>query len=133
MLIRTAAPAGSAGAGEAASRAGWTAWFAAAGVRLDPAVQNRLKGPLFSNTQLAVEAAASGRGVALAPLVLVQSDFASGRLVRLFDVSYADPNAFWLVCRSDRRGEAAIRAFMRWIRQEAAETAPAEDGRQRLD
>ncbi len=126
MLIRTAPPAALSGSGETASRTGWPIWFAAAGV-LGSAIQNRLKGPLFSNTQLAVEAAASGRGVALTPLVLIQPDLASGRLIRLFDVSYVDPNAFWLLCRDDRKGEAAIRAFMRWIRREAAKTAAARD------
>jgi LysR family glycine cleavage system transcriptional activator len=125
MLIRTAAPTAVADRGETTARWGWPAWFAAAGVPIDAAVRRALKGPMFSNTQLAIEAAASGRGVALAPLVLVEPDIASGRLVRLFEASYTDPNAFWLVCRSDRRGEAGIRAFMRWIRQEADKTASA--------
>src|SRR5262249_13755392 len=45
MLIRTAAPGTP--TSTASSRAGWAAWFAAAGVGLGPAIQKALKGPLF--------------------------------------------------------------------------------------
>jgi len=120
MLIRTAAPAA---AGRLPAEAGWPAWFAAAGVALDPAIRKALDGPLFSNTQLAVEAAASGRGIALASAILVAKDIATGRLARLFSIGLADPSAFWLLCRADRCDEAGIRAFTRWIRLEAAASA----------
>jgi LysR family transcriptional regulator, glycine cleavage system transcriptional activator len=119
MLIRTAAPAS--GKRGQSLHGDWRAWLTAAGIQIDGALQKALSGPLFSASQLAIEAAAAGKGIALAPAVLVERDIASGRLKRLFQVSVPDSNAYWLVCRVDRLEEARIRTFMKWIRAQAAE------------
>lgn len=123
MLIRTASPAARAGAKQAGSHADWPAWLAAAGVPVDKAMRQALDGPVFSASQLAIEAAMAGRGIALAPAVLVERDIAAGRLVRLFDVAMPDPNGFWILCRSDRMKESRIRTFLAWLRREAARVA----------
>lgn len=123
MLIRTAAPA-SAKRGQSL-HSDWRAWLTAAGIQIDGALQKALSGPLFSASQLAIEAAAAGKGIALAPAVLVDRDIASGRLKQLFQVSVPDSNAYWIVCRVDRLEEARIRTFMKWIRAQAAEPAQA--------
>jgi LysR family transcriptional regulator, glycine cleavage system transcriptional activator len=120
MLIRTAPPTPRKVARRAPPRSDWLAWLAAAGVPIDGAVRRALEGPIFSASQLAVEAAVAGRGVALAPAVLVEGDIASGRLVRLFDASLPDPNTFWILCRAGRERESRIRTFIKWIRQEAS-------------
>ncbi len=99
---------------------GWAAWLAAAGVTGDAAGKAASAGPLFGSTQLAVEAAASGQGVSLAPLILVEEDVRSGRLVRPFDTTIDDPCSYWLLVRKDRAEEVRIRAFVRWILNEAA-------------
>lgn len=114
ILLRTAPP-----------DSGWQTWLAAASVPVGGAMRKALEGPVFGTSQLAIEAAASGRGIALAPAVLVERDIATGRLVRLFSTSLADPNAFWLLCRADRAREARLRAFTKWVRQEAARTEAA--------
>ena len=102
MLIRTAPPAPRKPSRRAPLRSDWLAWLAAAGVPIDGAVRRALEGPIFSASQLAVEAAVAGRGVALAPAVLDERDIASGRLVRLFATSLPDPNTFWILCRAGR-------------------------------
>jgi LysR family glycine cleavage system transcriptional activator len=119
MLIRTASPAARSSAKHPPSHADWPAWLAAAGVPLDKALRKALDGPVFSASQLAIEAAMAGRGIALAPAVLVERDIQAGRLLRLFDVSVPDPNSFWIVCRADRMTESRVRAFRRWIKREA--------------
>lgn len=124
MLIRTASPAARAGAKQAGSHADWPAWLAAAGVPLDKAMRQALDGPVFSASQLAIEAAMAGRGIALAPAVLVDRDIAAGRLVRLFDVAMPDLNGFWILCRADRLKESRIRTFLGWLRREAAKALP---------
>ena len=98
----------------------WRVWLNAAGVQIDGALQKALSGPLFSASQLAIEAAAAGKGIALAPAILVEADIAAGRLKQLFEVSVPDSNAYWIVCRIDRMEEARIRTFVKWIRAEAA-------------
>lgn len=77
------------------------------------------RGPLFDSTQLAIEAAMAGRGVALAPAVLVQDAIRAGRLAKPFEISIQDPLFYWIVCRKDRMKEARIGAFHRWITLEA--------------
>ncbi|MFZ5672649.1 MAG: LysR substrate-binding domain-containing protein [Pseudomonadota bacterium] len=118
MLIRTAPPKPSASRSPPA--ADWSAWFKAAGVAVDAGLRRALTGPFFSTTHLSIEAAIAGRGIALAPRVLVEADIAAGRLVQPFAISLADPNGFWLLCREDRLTESRLKAFVTWIRREAA-------------
>ncbi|MGE4251723.1 MAG: LysR substrate-binding domain-containing protein [Parvibaculaceae bacterium] len=122
-LLRTAPPRTRMPSGRVPPVPDWTDWLSAAGIALAPGERKALDGPVFNTTQLAVEAAIAGRGIALAPYVLAEADIASGRLVRLSQVELADPNAFWLLCRADRFKDRSIRDFIRWIRQEAALTS----------
>lgn len=124
MLIRTASPAARGGSRRPSPHPDWSAWLAAAGVAVDGAIRKALDGPVFSASHLAIEAATAGKGIALAPDVLVARDIAAGRLVRLFDVAVPDPNAFWLLCRADRQRESRIALFRRWIRREAGGGPP---------
>lgn len=118
MLIRTAPPKPS--ASRSPPSADWSAWFKAVGVPADAGLRKVLTGPFFSATHLSIEAAIAGRGIALAPRVLVEADIAAGRLVQPFAVSLVDPNGFWLLCREDRLTESGLKAFVTWIRREAA-------------
>ena len=120
MLIRTASPAWRTQPKRGRPVSEWEAWFAAAGVVIDGAIRKALEGPLFNASQLAIEAAIAGKGIALAPAVLVTRDIASGRLVRLFAASITDRNAYWVLCRADRAREARIRGFIKWLLAEAA-------------
>lgn len=99
---------------------GWFAWLTSAGIDQDQAQAAAERAPLFSNTHMALEAAAAGRGVALAPEVLVEEDLRTGRLVQPFPHRIPDPFSFWLLCRPDRTEERRIREFMRWMRSEAS-------------
>jgi DNA-binding transcriptional LysR family regulator len=118
-LLRTAPPRQRALSARRPQVPDWTDWLLAAGIDMDANRRKMLDGPVFNTTQLAVEAAVAGRGIALAPDVLVAADILSGRLVHLSSVRLTDPNAFWLLCRADRLRDGNIQAFVRWIRQEA--------------
>jgi DNA-binding transcriptional LysR family regulator len=120
-LLRTAAPAiRPAQDGGRVPVEAWQLWFAEAGIPAEEAKPAIARGPHFSNTQLSLDAAAAGRGVALAPGALVADDLATGRLARPFAISATDPFAFWLAYAVNRANEARIRAFARWVREEAA-------------
>lgn len=119
MLIRTAPPKSKASPKRMPLAADWSAWFAAAGVPVDAQLRKALNGPFFSTNHLSIEAAVAGRGIALAPRILVAADIAAGRLTRLFETSLVDPNGFWLLCRKDRITESELRSFIGWIRSEA--------------
>ena len=90
---------------------GWKMWLKAAGV---DGVDWR-KGPRFNQTVLAIEAAAAGLGVALAPAALVEGDLASGRLVRLATAELSEPFAYYLVYPAEKSERAAVKAFRAWL------------------
>jgi LysR family transcriptional regulator, glycine cleavage system transcriptional activator len=93
----------------------WGAWLAEAGV----AYAGDSKGPLFSNSHMALSAAVAGQGFALGLAPLVDDDLAAGRLVQPFGLEVPSPFGFWFVCRKDRLREPKIDAFRAWIFDEA--------------
>jgi LysR family glycine cleavage system transcriptional activator len=98
-------------------RGTWARWFELAGA--PGAVAGR--GPLYTDTVLATQAALRGHGVALADLLLAEEQLHSGALLKPFtaDMRYG---AYWLVAPNFARLGPAARAFAGWIR--AAFTRP---------
>jgi LysR family glycine cleavage system transcriptional activator len=93
---------------------GWKMWLRAASV---DDVDWR-KGPRFNQTVLAIEAAAAGLGVALAPAALVDGDLANGRLVRLASAELSEPFAYYLVYPATKADRASVKAFRAWLKDE---------------
>ncbi|HEV2676245.1 MAG TPA: transcriptional regulator GcvA [Aliidongia sp.] len=95
--------------------AGWLEWLTAAGVadRVKPG-----RGLRFSNSHLALDAAAAGRGVALVPELLIEEDLRAGRLVRPFALTVPSPSAYWFLARPDRAETIKVRRFLAWLRAE---------------
>ena len=61
--------------------------------RVDPT-----RGPRFSQSLLAIDAAAAGQGIALTSEPLVERDIAAGRLRRIFDFSLSLSLGYYVVC-----------------------------------
>jgi LysR family transcriptional regulator, glycine cleavage system transcriptional activator len=93
----------------------WGAWLAEAGA----ADASDARGPLFSNSHMALSAAVAGQGFALGLTPLVDDDLAAGRLVKPFGLEISSPYGFWFVCRRDRLREPKIEAFRAWIFDQA--------------
>jgi LysR family glycine cleavage system transcriptional activator len=94
----------------------WSAWLQSRRLKgIDASV-----GPRYDHTAFAIEDAAHGRGVALAPRAFVSADIAAGRLVApLADGYLATDMAYRMVTRrGSLKPEAS--AFVRWLRSEAA-------------
>jgi LysR family glycine cleavage system transcriptional activator len=100
------------------SRPDWAMWLKARGVRHpDPR-----RGSRFNQSSLLIEAAASGRGVALAKRTLAQADLASGRLVAPFpDGSEAVGFAYYVVQPRDRPASPSATAFVGWLKKQAVD------------
>jgi LysR family transcriptional regulator, glycine cleavage system transcriptional activator len=93
----------------------WAMWLRAAGLEdVDPS-----RGPRFDYSGLVLEAAAAGRGVALALSTVVAADIAAGRLVTPFAVAVPTPFAYYVVCPQATAGRPKVAAFRRWLRAEA--------------
>jgi LysR family glycine cleavage system transcriptional activator len=90
---------------------GWKMWLRAAAID----GVDWQKGPRFNQTSLAIEAAAAGLGVTLAPAALVEGDLANGRLARLDSAELSEPFAYYLVYPGDRGERAAVKAFRAWL------------------
>lgn len=103
---------------EADDNVDWRAWFEAAGATWRP--HRRMVE--FDTTQMAVQAAIEGLGVALGPPEYFAEELESGRLIQPFEVYIRTYEAFFLVCPSGRADEPKILAFREWILAEAAKS-----------
>ena len=93
----------------------WTMWLAARGVRgVDGA-----RGPRFNQSSLVIEAAAGGRGVALAKRTLAQDDLDAGRLVAPFQIATAVDFAYYVVHPKAKGRLPQVKAFIAWLIAEA--------------
>jgi LysR family glycine cleavage system transcriptional activator len=94
----------------------WSMWLAARGLRgIDG-----MRGPRFNQSSLVIEAAANGRGVALAKLTLAQADLDAGRLVAPLQIATAVDFAYYLVHPKAKGRLPQVKAFISWIEAEAA-------------
>ncbi|MFZ1727476.1 MAG: LysR substrate-binding domain-containing protein [Albidovulum sp.] len=101
----------------------WTNWFRAAGH--EGFVER--KGAHFHNTHMALQAATSGQGIALARSSLVHSELKGGSLVRISNVCPNSPINNFLVGPDGCQYLPKIRAFIDWV------TAEAESAQQDYD
>ncbi len=93
----------------------WQLWLDAAGVT-DLVPQHSLS---FNYSNLMLQAAIDGLGVALTQNVLAGDDLAAGRLVRLFEVSLPTDYAYYVVTPALTATRPKIVAFREWLVDEA--------------
>ncbi|MBL8808263.1 MAG: transcriptional regulator GcvA [Rhodospirillales bacterium] len=94
---------------------GWRTWFDVAGVTdIDLS-----KGRRFGQSNMSIQAAIEGLGVALGRSPLVVDDLAAGRLVRPFDISAPSGYAHYLVCPARSLAIPKVAAFRDWLLEEA--------------
>lgn len=94
----------------------WAMWLRAAGVEgIDTS-----RGLHFNQASLVLEAAAAGRGVALAKSRLAAEDLSTGRLVQIFDAKLPVDFGYYFVAPPTRAARGKVDAFKDWLRQQAA-------------
>lgn len=93
----------------------WRQWFDLAGVETDAAFQ----GARFEQFVMISEAAVHHAGAALVPRFFIEDELASGRLVRLFDLSLAQQTAYYFVYPENRTLRPVVTAFRSWLMEEA--------------
>ncbi|MFM8801431.1 MAG: transcriptional regulator GcvA [Tagaea sp.] len=90
---------------------GWRLWLSAAGVSgVDPA-----KGRRFGQSNMSIQAAIEGLGVALGRAPLVADDLAAGRLVRPFDLAVPSGYGYYFVCPPRALERPKVAAFRAWV------------------
>lgn len=94
----------------------WEFWARNCGLTLPKPAKSRR----FGQSNLVVQAAIQGLGVALGRKPLVIDALLDGRLVRPFPQIEQSPLSYWLVLRHDRMTNAKVQSFLSWIRSEVA-------------
>ena len=74
-----------------------------------------LKGPRFSQSSLAIDAAIAGHGIALTSEHLVERDIAAGRLKRLFDFSLPLSLGYYVVLPQTRVRRETSQQLRTWL------------------
>ncbi|MGI9452683.1 MAG: transcriptional regulator GcvA [Geminicoccaceae bacterium] len=89
----------------------WQVWLRAAGVEgleID-------KGLRFDTGELALKAAASGLGIAIGRLPLINDELAAGRLVEPFELEIDEQWAYYFIAPEATADQPKIEAFRTWI------------------
>lgn len=93
----------------------WETWLEIVGVKgIDLS-----RGTTYNLSELVMNAAVLGHGIALGRSVLVADDIAAGRLVRLFDISVEAESSYFVVSTKEGKGKEKIRLFRQWLLEEA--------------
>ena len=106
-------------------RVDWRMWLMAAG---EPDIDTK-RGLSYQHSNLVVQAAEQGDGVALARSVLVSNSLATGKLVKPFDLALPVTYAYYVVCPHGNVNRPKIKAFRLWLaamaRSEVSSVTPA--------
>lgn len=99
-------------------REDWQMWLRAAGLAdVDPS-----RGYSFSHSDMLLQAAIDGHGIALGRSVLVADDLAAGRLVKPYDLSLTAESAYYVAGPESTAQRPKNIAFREWLLEESADT-----------
>lgn len=104
--------------------ADWPRWFQMVGISVDQTATRQI---VLENASLTYEAAEKGFGVALAQSAFVVDELQLGRLVAPIDRRIADETGYYLLVPRDRARLRKVRAFRKWLMNEAATTRKVLD------
>jgi len=89
----------------------WTDWVKLAGVDNI----NTHKGTIIDDTNVLIQAAVDGQGVALGSTTFVQDLIDAGRLVKPFDITLVNDFAYYIVCPPAHLKNPSVQAFRDWL------------------
>ncbi|MDE1188159.1 MAG: transcriptional regulator GcvA [Pantoea sp.] len=98
----------------------WESWFKQVGVSI-PALKENVR---LADTNMTLEAALLGQGIALARSGHVEKEIGEGSLIRLFDTPFPSPIAYYFVCPKGLETQPHVVSFRNWL---LAESRKAQD------
>ena len=98
----------------------WAPWFAAAGVNLP----EPRRGPIFNDSELALQTAIQGQGVVLARGSLAAAKLRAGVLVAPFKQRIASPQTCYLVYPHQNATKPSVQLFRAWLLEELRVAPP---------
>ncbi len=97
----------------------WNMWLQAAGVAdIDPT-----RGPGYTHSNLVIQAAVNGQGIALGRGLLVADALQTGALVKPFDLALPAQFRYYVVTTDLSADRPKVKLFEEWLHAEATETA----------
>ncbi|WP_201511514.1 DNA-binding transcriptional regulator DsdC [Psychrobacter alimentarius] len=102
---------------DAGAHAEWEYWCEAYGI----AAVDLSGGYSFDRSEMAVNAAKHGLGIAMGRLNLIQDDINCGELVAPFKQMIRAKQHYFAVCHPDRVNRPAINALLQWLSKTAAQ------------
>ena len=94
-----------------ASYENWAAWLELAGIDdVDPR-----HGPILDDTNVLIQAAIDGQGIALGSTIFVADHLENNRLIRPFDLVLENEYAYYVVCPEEHLNRPAVKAFRSWV------------------
>lgn len=107
------------------TRSAWKDWLKAFSVK----GVNVNQGPIFSHTNLVLQAAATGQGIALSDTVLAKPDIDSGRIICPFSEKIESKVSYYLVCKGSQADKSKIAVFREWMLSQAEQDNYVDKGR----
>ncbi len=95
----------------------WHVWLKAAGVEN----VDHTRGPAYPYSNMVIQAAIQGEGVALARSALVEDDLKTGQLIKPFEISLPVEFAYYIVYPEEHLSRPKVKAFRDWLFSEVAE------------
>ncbi len=89
----------------------WQDWLRLAGVGGIRAT----KGTIIDDTNVLIQAAIDGQGIALGSTAFVQDHLDSGKLVKPFDISLVNDFSYYVICPESHLRNPSVRAFKDWL------------------
>lgn len=93
----------------------WNEWLREAGVK---GINNK-RGTTIDDTNVLIQAALDGQGVALGSTPFVEDHLASGRLVKVFDQVLITDYSYYVVCPTAHLKRPEVVAFKEWLLTQA--------------
>jgi LysR family glycine cleavage system transcriptional activator len=89
----------------------WRDWLELAGVQgIDSD-----KGTIIDDTNVLIQAAIDGQGIALGSSTFVEDHLESGKLIKPFDINLVNDFCYYVVCPESHLKNPAVRAFKEWL------------------
>lgn len=88
----------------------WSAWLVAAGLP-----DGEPHGPIYTDSNLVIEALHQGQGVTLTRRSLVHDALRAGNLAQLSEIVVPYPDPYWLIWPMRSAGTAKLAAFANWL------------------
>jgi len=96
-------------------RNAWMEWFQASGTAPVTSTKELWYGHFFMTHQAACE----GKGIAMLPMIFVDSDISSGRLVKALEMPAVSSESYYMLYREHQPSSRSFALFQAWLESES--------------